>query len=325
MVGVRQTDVVLPIVPMFHANAWGMPYGCAMVGAKMVMPGPFLDPASLVDLFQSERVTMTAGVPTIWMGLLQLLDANPGAYDLSSLRMLLCGGSAVPRALIEGMEKRHGLRVVQAWGMTETSPLGSVSTPTAEVAALDEDAQYDYRARQGRPAPLVEIRARHDGGFVPWDGQAMGELEVRGPWVASAYYNPEGREDRFTGDGWFRTGDIVTIAADGCLTIQDRAKDLIKSGGEWISSVALENAIMAHPAVAEAAVIAVPHPKWDERPLAAVVVKPGMSLTADEVRAFLAEKVAKWWLPERIEFVEAIPKTSVGKFRKSALREQFPR
>ena len=315
---------MLPIVPMFHANAWGLPYTCVMVGAKMVMPGPFLDPASLVDLFQSERVTLTAGVPTIWLGLLQLLDARQGARPLErahdGVRGL--GGPAVPDRG-PGEAPRPAAR--SAWGMTETSPLGSVSVPTHEIAARSEAEQFAYRAKQGRPVPLVEIRARHDGGLVPWDGATMGELEVRGPWVASAYYRQERRDDRFTPDGWFCTGDIVTIAPDGCIAIQDRAKDLIKSGGEWISSVALENAIMGHPAVAEAAVIAVPDPKWDERPLAAVVLKDGAQLNGDALRAFLADKVAKWWLPERIEFVEAIPKTSVGKFQKSALRSQFPR
>jgi fatty-acyl-CoA synthase len=321
--GVCQTDTVLPVVPMFHANAWGLPYACVMVGAKMVLPGPHLDPESLTELFEAERVTVTAGVPTIWMGMLQWLDANPGRRNLSSIRAMVIGGSAAPKAMIEAYDKRHGLQIVHAWGMTETSPLGSVSTLTAEAAEQDEAARYACRATQGRPAPFVEIRARGDQGFVPWDGASMGELEVRGPWVASGYYLTEGRDDRFTDDGWFRTGDIVTIAADGYISIQDRAKDVIKSGGEWISSVALENALMAHPQVAEAAVVAVPDPKWDERPLAAVVRTPGSAVTAEQLRQFLSDKVARWWLPDRIEFVEEIPKTSVGKFQKSVLRKMF--
>jgi fatty-acyl-CoA synthase len=321
--GVRQVDCVLPVVPMFHANCWGLPYACVMVGSKIVLPGPHLDPESLTELFEAERVTITAGVPTIWMGMLQWLDANKGKRDLSCIRSMVIGGSAAPRAMIEAYDRRHGLQIIHAWGMTETSPLGSASIPTAEIEAQDEAARYAYRATQGRPAPLVEIRGRGDGGYIPWDGSTMGELEVRGPWVASGYYKPEGPEDRFTDDGWFRTGDIVTISPMGSIAIQDRAKDVIKSGGEWISSVALENALMAHPHVAEAAVVAVPDPKWDERPLAAVVRRAGSAVTDDQLREFLAERVAKWWLPERIEFVDEIPKTSVGKFKKTELRKMF--
>jgi fatty-acyl-CoA synthase len=277
----------------------------------------------VVELLEKERVTYAAGVPTVWMGLLQLLDAQPKAWDLSGLRGLLVGGSAAPRAMIEGFEKRHGLAVMHAWGMTETSPLGSTSAPTAEVAAAPDEVRFGYQATQGRPAPLVEIRAQSAEGLVPWDGRTMGELEVRGPWVAASYFRQEGRDDRFTRDGWFRTGDIVTIDPAGYITIQDRAKDLIKSGGEWISSVALENALMGHPDVAEAAVIAIKDPKWDERPLGVVVLKPGAQATADALRAYLSDRVAKWWIPDAIEFVEAIPRTSVGKFMKSALRERF--
>ena len=290
---------------------------------KMVFPGPHIDPDSLTQLFESERVTFTAGVPTVWMAMLQWLDANRGRRDLSSIRAMCIGGAAPPRAMIEAYEKRHGLTVIQGWGMTEMSPIGSVSGLTAELAAQDDEVRFAHLAKQGRPVPFVEIRARGDNGLVPWDGATMGELEVRGPWVASAYYRPEGPDDKFTDDGWFRTGDIVTIAANGYITIQDRAKDVIKSGGEWISSVELENAIMAHPDVVEAAVIAVPDATWDERPLAAVVRKEGRTVTADDIRAFLADKVAKWWLPERVEFVDEIPKTSVGKFKKSELRKAF--
>jgi fatty-acyl-CoA synthase len=321
--GVSEHDTVTAVVPMFHANAWGLPFACVMVGAKIVMPGGHLDPASLVDLFEREQVTVTAGVPTIWIGVLQFLDAHPGQYDLSSIRAMYVGGSAVPQALIEAFEQRYGLRIFQAWGMTEMAPLGSVAQlPSALTAAADEE-KFLYRAKQGRPAPFVEIRARGDNGLVAWDGQTMGELEVRGPWVASAYYNCPDALDRFTGDGWFRTGDIVTIDEGGTIQVQDRSKDLIKSGGEWISSVALECALMGHPAVAEAAVIPIAHPKWDERPLAAVVLKPGAEASAADLRAFLAPRFPKFWLPDAFEFVDAIPRTSAGKFKKSALRERF--
>ena len=266
---------------------------------------------------------MTAGVPTIWMGLLQLLDAQPGKFDFSRLRALIVGGAAAPQAMIEAFEQRHGLRVIHAWGMTEMTPAGTVSrlAPDLETAASEE--QYHYRARQGRPLPFVDIRARGADGLVPWDGETMGELEVRGPWVAATYYDAPEAADRFTDDGWFRTGDIVTIDARGYVEIRDPSKDSIKSGGEWISSLSLENALMGHPAVAEAAVIPVPCARWGERPLAAVVLKPGQTATPDTLRAFLAASFPKWWLPAAFEFVEEIPRTSAGKFKKSALRERF--
>jgi fatty-acyl-CoA synthase len=320
---VSEQDAVLPVVPMFHANAWGYPYLTAMLGTKLVFPGPYLDPESLLDDFVEEGVTWTAGVPTIWLGILQLLDANPGRWDLSRLKGMLAGGSAVPRALIAAYKKRHGLTVVQGWGMTETSPVASTTDLPGELRAADEETQFDYAAMAGIPLPFVEIRARADGEPIPWDAETMGELEVRGPWVASGYYETPEQADRWTEDGWFRTGDIASINPRGFIQIKDRSKDVIKSGGEWISSVDLENALMAHPAVAEAAVIAIPDPKWDERPLAAVVLKPDGSATAEELREFLAPSFAKWWLPDRFEFVDEIPKTSVGKFRKTALREQF--
>ncbi len=320
---IRELDIVLPVVPMFHANAWGLPFTATLVGAKQVFPGPHLDPASLLELFQSERVTCTGGVPTIWLGILQTLDKNPGAYDLSSLRAMVVGGSAAPKAMIRGFQERHGLRVVHAWGMTEMSPIGTIGNLTSDLEDAPEEVQYNYRAKQGLPVPFIEIRGRGDEGFIPWDGAAMGELEVRGPWVASAYYNSPEIDDRFTEDGWFRTGDIVTIDPRGYIEIRDRSKDVVKSGGEWISTVALENALMGHPAVAEAAVIAVAHPKWAERPLAAVVLKEGRTATAEELRAFLERDFARWWLPDAIEFVPEIPKTAVGKFLKSALRERF--
>jgi fatty-acyl-CoA synthase len=321
--GLGETDSVLPVVPMFHANAWGFPFTCTLVGAKQVFPGPHLDPQSLLEAFVQEEVTVTAGVPTIWLGLLQTLDANPGAWDLSRIRSMIVGGSAAPRAMIEGFEQRHGLHVCHAWGMTEMAPLGTVSELSSRERALPEDEQYAYRAKQGIPAPFVEIRARGADGLVPWDGQTMGELEVRGVWIASAYHDAPEAADRWTEDGWFKTGDIVTIEPNGYIEIQDRAKDLVKSGGEWISTVALENALMGHPALTEAAVIAVPDEKWSERPLAVCVLKEGASATPDELRDFLAPHFAKWWLPDRFEFVDELPKTAVGKFRKTALREQF--
>ena len=320
---VDEPDAVLPVVPMFHANAWGLPYAAVMAGAKIVMPGPRLDPANLVDLFVRERVTITAGVPTIWMGVLQYLDANAGVHDLSSMRALFVGGAAVPQSMIEAFQQRHGLRVIHAWGMTETTPLGTVSHVPVELAGAADAVIYEQRARQGRPSPFVEIRARNESGLVPWDGQTMGELEVRGPWVASGYYNRDDCQDRFTDDGWFRTGDIVTIDSRATVSLQDRARDLIKSGGEWISSVALESALMGHPAVAEAAVIAVASEKWGERPLAAVVLKPGASADRDELRGFLAPRFPKFWLPDTFVYVDAIPRTSAGKFQKGELRKRF--
>ena len=314
---------MLPVVPMFHANAWCFPFSCTMVGAKQVFPGPHLDPGSLLDAFESERVTVSAGVPTIWMGILQALDAKPDGWDLSTMRMMTVGGSAPPRAMIEAFGERHGLEVNHGWGMTEMSPIGTASGAPGQEVGLDRATVYDRRAQQGPPIPFVEIRARGEDGLVPWDGGSMGELEVRGPSVSSSYYDAPEAADRWTDDGWFRTGDIVTIGPDGYVQVQDRAKDLVKSGGEWISTVALENALMGHQAVAEAAVIAVPDEKWAERPLAVVVLREDASASGDELREFLAPQFAKFWLPERFEFVDEIPKTAVGKFRKTALRERF--
>ncbi len=320
---ISEPDVVLPVVPMFHVNAWGLPFTCTMVGASQVLPGPHLDPASLVEAFERERVTVTGGVPTVWLGILRLLDEQPGRHDLSSLRALVVGGSAAPISMIRGFQERHGLRVVHAWGMTEMTPLGTVGDLMSDLQTASPETRYTIRAKQGYAVPFVEIRARSEKGDVPWDGKTMGELEVRGPWIARAYYEAPEAADRWSEDGWFRTGDIVTIDPRGYVEIQDRAKDLVKSGGEWISSVALENALMAHPAVAEAAVIAIPDERWLERPLAVVVLKPGQQATADELRTHLAPSFAKWWLPDAFEFVNEIPKTAVGKFRKAALRERF--
>jgi fatty-acyl-CoA synthase len=321
--GISVQDAILPVVPMFHANAWGYPYLATMLGTKLVYPGPHLDPESILDDIVQEGVTWAAGVPTIWMGILQQLEANPGRWDLSHVKAMLVGGSAVPRAMIQAFEQRHGIPIVQGWGMTETSPVASTACLPHDLAQLPDDDRWDLMALAGMPLPFVEIRARAGDDDVPWDGEAMGELEVRGPWVASGYYDTPEQADRWTDDGWFRTGDIVSMQPRGFIQIKDRSKDVIKSGGEWISSVELENALMGHPAVAEAAVIAIPDDKWSERPLGVVVLKPGTTATADELREFLAPQFAKWWLPERFEFVEEIPKTSVGKFRKIALREQF--
>jgi fatty-acyl-CoA synthase len=255
--------------------------------------------------------------------MLQMLDANPGRWDLSHMKGMLVGGSAVPRSMIAAYKQRHGLSVVQGWGMTETSPVASVTDFIGDIADADEETQFDFVAMGGIPLPFVEIRARAGEEEVPWDGETMGELEVRGPWVAAGYYDDDSQAGRWTADGWFRTGDIVAMHPRGFIQIKDRSKDVIKSGGEWISSVDVENALMAHPAVAEAAVIAIPDEKWQERPLAAVVLKEGQTATAEDLREHLTPLFAKWWLPDRIEFVESIPKTSVGKFKKTALREQF--
>ncbi len=322
--GCDDHDALLAIVPMFHANAWGLPYLGAMTGARQIFPGPHLDPANLIDLLVVTRTTVAAGVPTIMLGLLAALDALPDKPDLSALKKIIIGGSAVPQALIKAYRERYGIMIQQGWGMTETSPLASVGTPPSWLTFATPDEEDSYRARQGRPSPFVEIRARNDdGALIPWDGSAMGELEVRGPWVTSGYYDTPDNGERFTPDGWFKTGDIASIHNDGCIEIRDRAKDVIKSGGEWISSVALENALMGHPSVAEAAVIGVSEAKWQERPLSVVVLRPGKTATHEELNTFLAQQFAKWWLPDATAFVTAIPRTSAGKFLKSALRETF--
>jgi fatty-acyl-CoA synthase len=322
--GISEQDTILPVVPMFHANAWGYPYIATMIGAKLVYPGPFLDPESLLEDFVQERVTWTAGVPTIWMGILAMLDATPERWDLSRMKGMLVGGSAAPRAMIAGFKERHGLNVVHGWGMTETSPVASTAQLPGELAQADPDTQFDYIAMQGLPLPLVELRHRDEEGKVlPWDGEAMGELEIRGPWIAGGYYDTPEQAHRWTDDGWFMTGDVVAIHPRGFILIKDRSKDVIKSGGEWISSVELENALMAHPDVAEAAVIAVPDEKWAERPLAVVVARDGTSVSGEQLREFLEPNFAKFWLPDRYEFVAEIPKTSVGKFLKTELRQMF--
>jgi acyl-CoA synthetase (AMP-forming)/AMP-acid ligase II len=307
-------DRILLIVPMFHANAWGLPYAGWMAGADLLMPGRFLQAAPLCRMIAAERPTMSGAVPTIWNDILRHVETNP--VDLSSLRVVACGGSAVPRSLMERFQERHGVRIVQAWGMTETSPLAAIAHAPRGAQGTEEMA---WRARTGRVMPGVELRIVDDSGrTLPWDGATAGEIEVRGPWVTGSYYGEETPE-KFH-DGWLRTGDVGTVDARGFVQITDRAKDVIKSGGEWISSVELENAIMAHPDVVEAAVVGVPDPRWDERPLACVVLRQGAGATADGLCAFLAERVARWWVPERWTFIDEVPKTSVGKFDKKVLR-----
>ncbi|MBI1730028.1 long-chain fatty acid--CoA ligase [Candidatus Acetothermia bacterium] len=321
--GICERDVVLPAVPMFHANAWGLTLSCTMLGAKQVFTGPFLQPRDIAQLIQDERVTLAAGVPTIWIGLYQLLKKEK--FDISSLRTMPVGGSAMPQSLIEAYQKDFNIPIAHSWGMTELSPVGTVSKPKSYLENIPEAEYFKLRAKQGIPVPFVEIRGMDEGGNeIPWDGVTIGELQVRGPWVVSGYYNDPRSPDSFQ-DGWFRTGDVVVIDKEGYIQIVDRTKDVVKSGGEWISSVDLENAIMAHPKVLEAAVIGVAHPKWSERPLACVVPTEDAkgSITRDEIIEFLSDKVAKWWLPDDIVILEAIPRTSVGKFDKKTLRHQF--
>jgi len=316
-----ERDVVMPIVPMFHANAWGLPYGCLLAGASMVFPGPNMTPDAIVGLLERHRVTVTGGVPTIWMGALPLL----ADHDLSALRTILCGGSAVPKTLSEAYRQAIGVPLLHAWGMTETSPIATMSTARSHHSALTEEQRADVRARQGQAVPMVDLRIVDPGTgeLEPWDDTATGEVQAAGPWIAKEYYRGEGGGEQFTDDGWLRTGDVAAVDRYGFLRLVDRTKDLIKSGGEWIGSVELENEIMAHPKVAEAAVIAIPSAKWVERPLACVVVKSGETLTAEEVISHLKPRVAKWWLPDAVEFIDEVPKTSVGKFSKRTLRERF--
>jgi fatty-acyl-CoA synthase len=317
VIGMSDADRVLPVVPMFHANAWGLPYAAALSGASLVMPDRFLQPEPLVRLIEAERPTIAGAVPTIWNALLQHVRVHGG--DLSSLRVVPCGGSAVPHSLIEAYEKELGVTILQAWGMTETSPIGSVAHPPA---GLPEEQAWTYRDTAGRLLCQVEHRLVGEGGVVlPCDGEAVGEVEVRGPWVTGSYYKDD--DPAKFDDGWLRTGDVGKIDPLGYVTLTDRAKDVIKSGGEWISSMELENILMAHPAVTEAAVIGVTDDRWGERPLAAVVLAAGASVTADDLRAFLAERLPRWQLPEHWSFIDEVPKTSVGKFAKTRMREAY--
>ncbi len=320
---VGNRDAILPVVPMFHAAAWGLPYAAVACGAKLVFPGPRLDPASLLELIERERVTMAAGVPTIWLGILQALDREPKRWGLSSLRSMVVGGAAAPASMIAGFRERHGIEVLHAWGMTEMNPLGTIARVKAHLEGAAAAELLDRRASQGVPVALVEQRHRgEDGRLLPWDGAGFGELEVRGPWVAASYYGGAGA-DRFTDDGWFKTGDVVTIDPEGYVRIVDRSKDVIKSGGEWISSVALENALMGHPAVLEAAVFAARHPTWGERPVAALVLKEGAEVTEAELAAHVGAGFAKYCVPDRFLFLKEIPRTSTGKFLKTKLRERY--
>ncbi|MFV8752862.1 long-chain fatty acid--CoA ligase [Nannocystaceae bacterium ST9] len=322
-----QRDTLVPMVPMFHANCWGLPFTATLVGAKQVFPGPHLDPVSLLDLYASEGATVSAGVPTVWLGIQQQLEQNPGRWALDPHIRMIVGGSAAPESLIRAMD-RLDLRVIHAWGMTETTPLGTVAQLKSTMRDADVDERYRVRATQGVPVPFVDVRAISETGEVAWDGKTMGELQVRGPWVAADYHRGPGDDDDWTdkwsADGWFRTGDVVTIDPEGYVKICDRTKDLIKSGGEWISSIDLENALMGHPAVREAAVIAYPHEKWVERPLAVVVLSPDASVSDDELCAHLESKgFAKWWLPDGYVRRDAIPRNSTGKFLKAQLRDEL--
>ena len=312
----RESDRILTIVPMFHANAWGIPYAAFLCGASLVMPGKFLQAEPLTRMVKEERITFSGAVPTIWADIYRYGEEHE--IDLSSIRMIICGGSAVPRSLMENFERKYGVRIVQAWGMTETSPLAAVAHPPASVA-LGSPEEMDWRARTGRVVGGVELRIVDDvGAALPWDGEAVGEIEVRGPWITASYYRDPSPE-KFD-DGWLRTGDVGTVSPEGYIQITDRAKDVIKSGGEWISSVELENLLMGHPDVVEASVIGVPDPRWDERPLACVVRKQGSAVDAAALAAFLGGHVAKWQVPERWAFIDEVPKTSVGKFDKKVLR-----
>ena len=315
-IGLSSSDRAMPVVPMFHANAWGIPYGALLTGADVVMPGRFIAAEPLTRLIENERVTLSAAVPTVWWDLLRYADAR--SPDLSSLRMLLCGGAAVPLALMQGFEQRHAVRMIQAWGLTQTSPVAALAIPPR---AVDEGDYWRYRDRAGRIVPLVEARLIDDaGGELPWDGRTAGEIELSGPWIASAYLNVEETDGKFHGR-WFRTGDIGSIDERGFVRITDRSKDVIKSGGEWISSLALESALAEHTAVLEAAVIARPDERWTERPLACVVLGDGASVDGEKLRAHLAARVPKWWLPDEFVFIAEVPKTSTGKFDKKLLRE----
>lgn len=318
---VGEKDIAMTVVPMFHANAWGLPFAGVWFGTTLVLPGPYFTPKLLAELIEQERVTITAGVPTIWLGLLKELEE--GSYDLSSLRGILCGGSAAPKGMIKAFEQKYNVPFMHAYGMTETSPLAVISTLKSYQEELDYEDRLELRAKQGVLVPGLEMKIVGKDGEVAWDGKEMGELCLRGPWIASEYYKDERTLDAFH-DGWLHTGDVVTIDKEGFVKIVDRTKDLIKSGGEWISSVDLENALMAHEAVFEAAVVAVPHERWQERPVACVVLKDAFKgkITKEELIQFLAQQFAKWWLPDDVLFLEEIPKTSVGKFLKMALREQ---
>lgn len=318
---VCHSDVLMPVVSMFHVNGWGMPYAAAMVGCKLVLPGPHLDAESLLELFEKENTTAAAGVPTIWLNVVDCLEKHPGRWKLPTMRVIV-GGAAPPLALIRKLE-HYGIKLQQGWGLTESSPQATTNQLKAYMNSWPTERKQEMQGKAGIPVPLVDVRVVNESGEVARDGKTMGEVQLRGPWVASSYYNLPAEKDKWTGDGWFRTGDVGVIDADGYLAIADRTKDLIKSGGEWISSVDLENALVAHPAVREAAVIAVPHPRWQERPIAVVVAKDGIGPSGEELRQFLSDKFAKWQLPDAFIFVDQLPHTSTGKLLKAELRRRY--
>ena len=320
--GLHQFDTVLPVAPMFHANAWGLPFACTMLGSRLVLPGPNVDPESILGLLITERVTVACGVPTVWIAILEALEKYPDRWKFAAPVKIVCGGTAPPLELMRRLD-RFGLHIQHLWGMTETTPIGTSGGLRPHMQDWPDEEKYAVRAKQGWPAPFVEIRLMRPDGEGPRDGVTSGEIEIRGPWIADSYYEAPDQAHRWSADGWFRTGDVATMDEDGYIKIVDRAKDLVKSGGEWISSVDLENTLMGHPAVKEACVVGIPHPKWQERPLAAVVLKDGAQATPEELRCFLAKSFARWQLPDAFVFIDAIPRTSVGKFKKLALREQF--
>jgi fatty-acyl-CoA synthase len=319
--GLSGSDVVLPVTPMFHANSWGIPYAAVMLGAKLVFPGPHLHPEDLLDLMQAEPATLALGVPTIWLAMIQTYEAQAGRWHFPPGLRTLIGGAAVPESLIRAYA-RHGVRVDQGWGMTETSPVCTIAYQKPEFRNASQEERIRRTATAGVPVPLVDLRIVGDHGIAPWDGKQVGEIQVSGPFITGRYHGVD-EPGRFTKDGWLRTGDVASVDAHGYVRISDRTKDLIKSGGEWISSVDLENALMAHPAVAEAAVIAVAHEKWGERPLACVVLKPGKLASPEDLNALLSQSFAKWQLPDLYEFIAEIPRTSTGKFWKAKLRERY--
>ena len=319
--GARESDRILPVVPMFHANAWGLAHAGVACGADLVMPGRDLSGRAIADLIVDERITIAAGVPTIWMQVLPELAGR----DTSALRAIPCGGSAVPKALSEAYREQLGLPILQAWGMTETSPISAVCRLDGDEESLPVEEQAELRTMVGRPSFCVETRVVDPDTLEPqpWDGETSGELQCRGPWIAATYYDDERAGESFTADGWLKTGDVAVVDGRGRVRLVDRTKDLIKSGGEWISSVEIENELMAHPSIAEAAVIGVPHPRWSERPLACVVPAAGSEITKDEILEYLAPRLAKWQVPDDVVFIDEVPKTSVGKFSKKSLRERF--
>ena len=319
---ISENDVILHVVPMFHANCWCVPFAGVMTGATQIFAGPNVQPKDICEIVQAEKVTFVGAVPTVWIAIKELVEKE--GFDISTIRCIPIGGSAAPRSLIEVFDKKFGATMMHAWGMTEMSPIGTLARLKSYMREWPEDEQYAVRSKQGYPVAGVELRIVNDEGVEqPWDGQSMGEIQVRGPWVLKSYYDNPQAADRFTDDGWFRTGDVAVIDPEGYIQITDRTKDLIKSGGDWISSIDVESMIMGHPKVLEAAVIAVPHPKWVERPLACVVPRPGVTVEPTEIIDYLRDKLARWALPDEVVLIDGVPKTSVGKFDKKVLRERF--